>query len=107
MDFINDVKNYLRISTDALDIEVQDLIDAAVADLKLSGVDPDKIILEDVVVEEETVTEADPLIRRAVTLYCKAHFGYDNPDHDKLLKSYDMLKNHLTLADDYRVGDAE
>lgn len=93
MALIDDVKVYLRMTTTALDIEVQDLIDAAKDDLELSGVDPLKIV------------DTDPLIKRAVIVYCKAHFGYDNPDHDKLLKAYDMLKNHLTLADDYQVGE--
>ena len=95
MAFIDDLKLHLRISTDALDVEVQDLMDAAELDLELSGVDPVKIV------------DTDPLIRRAITVYCKAHFGYDNPDHDRLLKAYEMLKMHLTLAGDYRVGDEE
>ena len=107
MAFLDDVKQHLRISTDALDTEIQDLIDAAKADLELSGVDGDKIITDDVVEEGETTAEADPLIRRAITVYCKAHFGYDNPDHERLAKAYDMLKRHLPLADDYREADAE
>ena len=95
MAFIDDLKLHLRITTNALDVEVQDLMDAAELDLALSGVDPVKIV------------DTDPLIRRAITVYCKAHFGYDNPDHERLLKAYEMLKMHLTLAGDYRVGDAE
>lgn len=95
MAFIDDIKLHLRITTAALDVEVQDLLDAAELDLELSGVDPVKIV------------DTDPLIRRAITVYCKAHFGYDNPDHERLLIAYNMLKMHLTLAGDYRVGDEE
>lgn len=95
MAFIDDVKKHLRISTDALDIEVQDLIDAAEEDLELSGIDPEKIV------------DTDPLIRRSVVTYCKANFGYDNPDHERLLRAYHLLKSHLTLADDYRAGEEE
>lgn len=93
MAFIDDVKKHLRITTTALDVEVQDLMDAAELDLELSGLDPAKIVT------------TDPLIRRAITIYCKAHFGYDNPDSDRFAKSYDMLKNHLTMAEDYLAGE--
>ena len=95
MAFLDDVKTYLRISTDALDAEVQDLIEAAKIDLILSGVDGDKVDTD------------DPLIRRAVVTYCKAHFGYDNPDHDRLLRAFNLLKSHLTISDEYRAGDEE
>lgn len=86
---LDDVKTALRVSGTALDFEVQDLIDAAKADLQLSGVHPSKII------------DTDPLIKRAVVVYCKAHFGWDNPEADRFAKSYDMLKQHLTLSTEY------
>jgi len=107
MAFLDDVKKYLRISTDALDVEITDLIDAAKSDLELSGIDPDKIILEDVVEGEETTAEADPMIRRAVVTYCKANFGYDNPDHERLLRAYHLLKSHLNISEEYRAGEEE
>ena len=43
----------------------------------------------------------DPLIRRAITTYVKANFGWDNPDAERLQKAYDLLKAHLTLTEDY------
>lgn len=91
---LDEVKIALRITTVDLDVEVQGLIDAAVADLILSGV-----------AAEKAADDTDPLIKRAVIVYCKANFGYDNPDADRLTRSYDMMKMHLTLAGDYRVGD--
>jgi len=95
MALLDDVKLALRISSSAFDSEVQDLIDAAKADLKLSGVDETKLI------------DTDPLIKRAVVTYVKAHFGFDNPDVDRLQQSYDMLKAHLTLSVEYTPsGDA-
>lgn len=92
MALLDDVKLALRISPTiiAYDDEVQDLIEAAKADLKLSGVDPAKL------------DESDPLIKRAIVTYCKAHFGFDNPDADRLERAYDMLKAHLTLSQEYR-----
>jgi len=86
---LDDVKTALRVSGTALDFEVQDLIDAAKADLQLSGVHADKIV------------DTDPLIKRAVIVYAKAHFGWDNPEADRFAKSYDMLKQHLTLSTEY------
>lgn len=97
MALLDDVKTQLRITISDLDGEVQDLIDAAQADLQLSGVRADKV---------EDVT--DPLIKRVVVLYCKANFGYDNPDADRFQRSYDLLKVHLTLSTDYvEVDDDE
>ena len=84
---LNKVKLSLRISGGMFDIEIQDLVEAALTDLKISGV----------VNTEET----DPLILRAVITYCKANFGYDNNEAERFQKSYDMLKQHLSLAGDY------
>lgn len=84
------VKRALRVSHDLLDDEIRDLIDAARMDLVQSGVSSDKAGSED-----------DPLIKRAVITYCKAHFGLSQVDSEKYQKSYEMLKNHLALAGDY------
>lgn len=84
---LSKIKKSLRISNIALDDEIQDLIDAAKADLKLAGV--------------VNIDETDPLIIRAVTTYVKANFGYDNPDSIKLQQSYEMLRNHLSMSVEY------
>ena len=87
---LGDIKDALRVSGNDLDTEVADLIDAAKADLQLSGVHPDKIV------------DTDPLIKRAVTVYCKANFGYDDPKmSDRYQESYNSLRNHLTLSAEY------
>lgn len=93
MALLDDVKLALRITSSAFDSEVQDLIDAAIADLQLSGVRLEKLDAD------------DPLIRRAVMVYCKANFGYDNPEAERFQHSYDMLKAHLTLSQEYMVVD--
>lgn len=81
------IKDALRVSGSALDIEIQDLIDAAKADLQLSGIVKD---------------ENDPLITRAITIYCKAHFGYEEPAQAELfMRSYNALKAHLALSKEY------
>lgn len=91
MALLSDVKTALRISetTTDFDGEIQDLIDAAKTDLGLSGVMSEKVI------------DTDPLIKRAVIVYCKANFGYDNPDAERFHRAYDLLKTHLSLSVDY------
>ncbi|WP_432806735.1 head-tail connector protein [Paenibacillus lactis] len=94
---LESVKKALRISQSntAFDEEVNDLIAAARNDLRIAGV-----------LAAKTDDDTDPLIRRAVTVYCKANFGFDNPDAENLQSSYIMLKAHLTLSQEYTVGDA-
>lgn len=84
------IKQALRITHDALDMEIQDLIDAAMMDLSISGV--------------QVINDSDPLILRAVTLYCKGHFGLSNVDSEKYLRGYTSLKTHLALCGVYHVN---
>lgn len=86
---LENIKKSLRITNSAFDSEIQDLIDSALTDLKISGV--------------VNQVETDPLIIRAVTIYCKAHFGY-NDNSEKFQNSYDLLKTHLVLSGDYNVS---
>lgn len=85
-----DVKLALRISNSAFDQEIVDLIESARMDLIISGVSP-------LMANSDT----DPLIKRAIIIYCKSSFGYENADAERLNKSYMMLKQHLSLAGDY------
>jgi len=95
MALLDDVKLALRISpgTTAYDGEVQDLIAAAKADLKRAGVDPTKVDAAD--------DALDPLIKRAIVVKCKAEFGFDNPDAERLSRAYEHLVTALTLSQDY------
>jgi uncharacterized phage protein (predicted DNA packaging) len=88
---LNDVKTALRISNTAFDTDISDLIEEARADLILSGVSSVK-----------ANDDLDPLIKRVIKTYCKANFGFDNPDAERLQQSYEMLKQHLSLAGDYQ-----
>jgi uncharacterized phage protein (predicted DNA packaging) len=91
---LQNIKDALRVNGDDLNTEISDLIDAAKADLILSGVNKDKVI------------DTDPLIKRAITVYCKAHFGYDDSKIvERFEQSYISLKHHLTLSTEYTVGD--
>jgi len=76
----------LRITTDAFDAEITDLINAACLDLGIAGV-------------TETDTD-DKLVRRAVITYVKMHFG--EPDqYDRLKASYDEQKAQMSMATGY------
>ncbi len=84
-----DIKLSLRINNTAFDTEINDLIEAAKKDLSIAGV--------------VTLEYTDPLLKRAITIYVKANFGWDNPDAERLQESYVMLKQHLALSGDYNV----
>lgn len=83
----NKIKRNLRISIDVFDEDIQGLIESAKKDMKIHGV--------------KKIEEDDPLIIRAVDLYCKGHFYLDNKDSERYLKSYESLRDHLSLAGDY------
>ena len=83
---LNSVKMALRITTDAYDDEIKDLIEAAYLDLGIAGV--------------ITETQKDPLIGLAVKTYCKMNFGQPD-DYDRLKKSYDEQKAQLSMSSNY------
>lgn len=80
------VKLALRITTDAFDGEIEDLIAAALADLGLAGV----------IIDSDT----DALIIRAVITYCRVNFGQPE-DYDRLKVAYEEQKAQLQTATGY------
>lgn len=92
MTLLTDVKTALRVTTNSLDSDINILIKAALADLKLVGV------------EGSTVTETttDPLVQRAVITFCRANFGQPD-DYEKMKASYDEQKAQLWMATSYTV----
>lgn len=88
------VKVSLRIKTTIYDEEIGDLINAALADLNIVGVDDlskegdDKTFGKNV---------TNPLIIRAVTTYVKANFGTPE-DAQRLTISYASQKDQLRLS---------
>lgn len=83
---LNKVKMALRISTNAYDDELTDLIAAAQQDMGIAGV-----------VIPETI---DELVTRAIITYCKMTFGLPE-DYDRLKRSYDEQKAQLSNATGY------
>lgn len=88
---IDKVKTALRIVTTAYDDELTDLINSALLDLGVAGVEYD---------------EMDELVLKAVITYCKMSFGIPD-DYDRLKKSYDEQKAQMVTATNYtNWGDA-
>lgn len=77
------VKTALRITTDAFDDELTDLISAAQIDLQIAGV--------------IVPASLDAIVTRAIITYCKMSFGIPD-DYDRLKKSYDEQKAQLSTA---------
>jgi hypothetical protein len=74
----------------SFDTEVQDMISAAQSDLIEVGVNPD------------VFNSGDPLIRRAITTYCKANFGYDTDNVAAFASAFEKLKIFLMNCTDYQ-----
>ncbi len=95
-EYLTSIRQYMRLTSTIHDSELEDLINAARADLVLGGVLPAKV--ED---------EQDPLIMRAVATYVKAEFGLDNDDSEKYRASYKEQRNGLALSDSYIASGQE
>lgn len=85
------IRGALRISSQAQTItdEVNDCIEACKRDLQQVGVN--------------NLDESDALIIRAITIYCKAEFGYSDKAQ-QFRQSYDSLKVALSLMDEYQTA---
>lgn len=87
MTMLEKVKLALRVTTNEFDTELTDLINAAVADLGIVGV-------------TAAATTTDALLIRAITTYCKVHFG-EPDEYDRLKASYDEQKAQLISCTGY------
>lgn len=97
-ELLKHVKAVNRITTDDSGIlgELEELIESAKMDLSMSGI------------REDVLTPPyDPIIVRAISLYTKANFGFDNPDGEKLMNSYRSLEVHLAISSEYGGGKNE
>lgn len=88
MDIITEVKTALRVTTTAYDDELSALIEAAKIDVFQANVG--------------TTDYEDPLVRRAIVLYCRLYFGSPD-DFDRLKPAYDELKMQLGMATGYMI----
>lgn len=75
-----------RITTNAFDSQVEDLLNAAFLDMGIAGV--------------VVPAELDSLVRIAAITYFMMHFGLPD-DYDRLKSSYDEQKGQLSTATGY------
>lgn len=80
------VKTALRLSTNAYDSEITDLINAAVLDMGLAGV--------------TNTADTDALVKKAIITYCRLNFGQPD-DYERLKASYDEQKAQMGMATGY------
>lgn len=88
---LDEVKLSLRITTDAFNEEINNLIEAAKKDLYNAGVN--------IPPNEPT----DALIKVAIKTYCKINFG-ENDKAPELQKAYNSLVTKLQVAEGYKRG---
>lgn len=79
-------KMALRITTDAFDAEVVNLLNAALLDLGVAGV--------------VVPAEVNALVQQACITYARINFGQPD-DYDRLKKSYDEQKAQLATCTGY------
>ena len=75
-----------RITTDAFDNQIADLLEAAAMDLGVAGV--------------VVPTTCDSLVKQAEITYFLLHFGQPD-DYDRLKRSYDEQKAQLVTCTGY------
>lgn len=83
---LEQVRNALRIRTNAFDVELAMLIEAAQIDLGIAGV--------------TLPTELDAIVKMAIITYVKMNFG-EPDEYDRLKASYDEQKAQLSMATGY------
>lgn len=93
------VKKALRMMTDAFDDELLVLILGGIKDLLLTGITFEwSEVKSDDVVTDYSID--DVLVKRAVTTYCRCHFGQPD-EYDRLKRAYDEQKAQLMSSHDY------
>lgn len=94
MALLDSVKVACRIASTAYDDELNELIDAALADLGITDIRAGLL----------NRTDTAPLIAQAVKTYCRINFPYDGMEDatlERLKASYDEQKAQLLMSSSY------
>ena len=51
--------------------------------------------------EAKAADDSDGTVRLAIKVYCKANFGMDNPDADRLAQSFDDILTMMSGAAEF------
>lgn len=87
MSTLDSVKTDLRISHNALDSDIQEQIDACLADLRVCGI--------------EEPEEGDPMILAIIKLWCRKEYTDDTTKAAAYQQRYDSMKACLMMAEGY------
>lgn len=87
MAMLDSAKLALRITVTDYDAEITRLINAAIGDLWIAGI-------------EASADTDDANLTQAIITYCRLHFGTPD-DYDRLRASYDEQKAQLQMASGY------
>lgn len=90
-EIIAKVKTDLRITHTALDVDISDMVDACVEDLRIVGV--------------QVVEPPDVTILAAIKLYCRAAYTDDTGKAEAYMARYNAMKATLMMAKEYRADD--
>lgn len=96
MAILNNIKKALRISHDYLNDDIQENIDAAIAEMKRLGIQ-----------EEKATDESDPAILRAIKTYCQAMFTDNTSDMEKYFASWQYQIDCLRKTGAYSENQEE
>lgn len=89
------LKEYLRITETDFDNEIEDLIAQGQLRLAEAGVHTSHFA------RDGNDLYVDELILGAVVVYVKANFGWNNPDRDNLMMSFNNRVEHMTQSETY------
>ncbi|MCD8200372.1 MAG: head-tail connector protein [Coriobacteriaceae bacterium] len=84
---LEQVRKALRVKTGEFDDEIQSIIDACLIDLGIAGA--------------EEISDDNALVRQAVILYAKCHFGFSD-DAERYAERYQALKITMANASEYQ-----
>ena len=85
------IKLRLLITTDAFDSVLTSLMNAALLDLGIAGVDRENALI------------TNDLVLTAVSTYVQMMFNAEPNEYDRLKKSYDEQKAQMSMATGYTV----
>lgn len=87
MALIDDIKICVKIDGTESDADLKTTIEACKSDMELHGVHQSRIV------------DTDPIIVRAIKLYCKADISSDANESVRYQTSYEKLRDHLSLTE--------
>lgn len=94
------VKKHIRISAEntTTDDETSGLVESAIADMKMRGVDADRLCPAGA-----EVSGMSPLAVRAVVYYCKSNFGVSSNDTEaeRYWSRYEGITQSMSHTSDY------